>query len=211
MANPNGWFISVKKATVSRPASRPISTIAVANSFASSNVFMKAPAPNLTSKTIASAPAAIFLLIIEEAIKGIDSTVPVTSRRAYKYLSAGAKFPVWPIIANLISLTCWINWSISISIFIPEIDSSLSSVPPVWPKPRPLIFATGTPIDATRGPKIKDVLSPTPPVECLSTLTPSIADKSTTSPLLTIAWVNAKRSAFVISLKTIAINKADIW
>ena len=31
---------------------------------------------------------------IEEAIKGIDSTVPVTSRRAYKYLSAGAKFPV---------------------------------------------------------------------------------------------------------------------
>ena len=41
-----------------------------------------APAPVFTSKTIALAPAAIFLLIIELAIKGIDSTVPVTSRKA---------------------------------------------------------------------------------------------------------------------------------
>ena len=93
---------------------------------------------------------------------------------------------------------------------MPEIDSNLSSVPPVCPNPRPLIFATGTPIEATRGPKIREVLSPTPPVECLSTLMPSIADKSTTSPLLTIACVKAKRSVGVIPLKTTAIKKADI-
>ncbi len=90
-------------------------------------------------------------------------------------------------------------------------DSNLSSVPPVWPNPLPLILATGTPIEATNGPKIKEVLSPTPPVECLSTLIPSMADKSTTSPLPTIACVRAKRSAGVIPLKTTAIKKADIW
>ena len=32
--------------------------------------------------------------IIDEAIKGIDSVVPLTSRRAYIFLSAGTKFPV---------------------------------------------------------------------------------------------------------------------
>ena len=33
----------------------------------------------------------------------------------------------------------------------PGIDSSLSSVPPVWPSPRPLIFPNGTPQAATIG------------------------------------------------------------
>ena len=51
----------------------------------------------------------------------------------------------------------------------PGIDSSLSSVPPVCPSPRPLIFPTGTPQAATIGPTAIEVLSPTPPVECLST------------------------------------------
>ena len=69
------------------------------------------------------------------------------------------------------------------------IDSSLSRVPPVWPKPRPDIFANFTPALATRGPKTKEVLSPTPPVECLSTLTPLIMDKSTIFPELSIASV----------------------
>ena len=50
--------------------------------------------------------------------------------------------------------------------------SNLSVVPPVWPKPRPLILATGTPQAATRGASTRVVVSPTPPVECLSTLTP---------------------------------------
>ena len=45
-------------------------------------VFMKAPVPTLTSRTSAPVPSAIFLDMIEEAISGIASTVPVTSRRA---------------------------------------------------------------------------------------------------------------------------------
>jgi hypothetical protein len=52
------------------------------------------------------------------------------------------------------------------------IVSSLSTVPPVWPRPRPLIIGTGTPSAATSGASTIDTLSPTPPVECLSTLTP---------------------------------------
>ena len=69
-------------------------TIASAKRFASSSVFINAPAPVFTSRTIASAPAAIFLLIIELAISGIEFTVAVTSRSAYNFLSAGVKFPL---------------------------------------------------------------------------------------------------------------------
>ena len=42
---------------------------------------MNAPSPTLTSSTIASAPAAIFFDMIEDAISGRMSTVAVTSRR----------------------------------------------------------------------------------------------------------------------------------
>src|SRR5436309_5066610 len=51
----------------------------------------------------------------------------------------------------------------------PGIASSLSSVPPVWPRPRPLIIGTVRPPAATMGARIREVLSPMPPVECLST------------------------------------------
>ncbi len=53
-----------------------------ASSRASSMFFMKAPEPTLTSRISAPVPSAIFLLMIELAINGIASTVPVTSRRA---------------------------------------------------------------------------------------------------------------------------------
>ena len=43
---------------------------------------MKAPEPTLTSSTSAPVPSAIFLLMIDAAIIGMDSTVPVTSRSA---------------------------------------------------------------------------------------------------------------------------------
>ena len=66
----------------------------LASFFASSLVFMNAPLPNLTSSKIQSLPEASFLDITEDAIKGIDSTVPVTSRKAYNFLSAGTKVPV---------------------------------------------------------------------------------------------------------------------
>ena len=47
-------------------------------------------------------------------------------------------------------------------------------MPPVWPRPRPDIIGTGTPHAAASGASTSDVLSPTPPVLCLSTLTPGI-------------------------------------
>lgn len=44
--------------------------------------FMNAPEPTFTSSTRVPVPSAIFLLMIEEAISGMASTVAVTSRRA---------------------------------------------------------------------------------------------------------------------------------
>ena len=62
-------------------------------------------------------------------------------------------------------------------------------VPPVCPRPRPLILATGTPSEATSGATTSVVLSPTPPVECLSTLMPLIGERSSISPEFAIAIV----------------------
>ena len=92
----------------------------------------------------------------------------------------------------------------------PGIDSSLSIVPPVCPNPLPDIFANLAPQLATIGPRTIETLSPTPPVECLSTLTPLIEDKSTLSPEFNIASVRAKVSLSFIPLKMIAMSKAEI-
>ena len=102
------------------------------------------------------------------AMSGIDSTVAVTSRRAYSRLSAGAISGVCPSIAQP-SRSTWAraSWSERL-VRKPGIDSSLSSVPPVWPSPRPDIIGTATPQLATIGASSRDTLSPTPPVECLS-------------------------------------------
>ncbi len=93
----------------------------------------------------------------------------------------------------------------------PGTDSSLSSVPPVCARPRPLSLGTGTPQAAARGPAIRVTLSPTPPVECLSTLKPGMAERSSTSPLATIACVRANVSACVIPRVTTAISQAATW
>ncbi|MNG75879.1 hypothetical protein D3C79_343920 [compost metagenome] len=196
---------------VLRPTWLPMRTIAVASSTASSVVFINAPAPVFTSSTIASAPAAIFLLMIEPAISGIEFTVPVTSRSAYSFLSAGVRLPVWPITATLSRFTSSINCLLDISTWKPATASSLSIVPPVCPRPRPDIFATGISSAATSGASTSVVVSPTPPVECLSTLTPSIAERSITSPELTIDMVRSARSRSFISWKKIAIASALAW
>ena len=52
----------------------------------------------------------------------------------------------------------------------PGIDSSLSRVPPVCPSPRPDSCGTAAPHAATSGVSGSVILSPTPPVECLSTV-----------------------------------------
>lgn len=74
--------MSVSSATVRTPWSVPRPTIVAASSRASSRDFMKAPEPTLTSSTSDPVPSAIFLDMMDEAISGIDSTVPVTSRSA---------------------------------------------------------------------------------------------------------------------------------
>ena len=77
---------------------------------ASSRAAMNAPEPVLTSSTSASRPSASFLERIEATISGIDSTVPVASRTAYRRRSAGARSAVWPTIAQPASRTTrWIT------------------------------------------------------------------------------------------------------
>jgi hypothetical protein len=98
----------------------------------------------------------------------------------------------------------------SSSVLKPGIAASLSTVPPVCPSPLPDILATVTPQAATMGTTISVVLSPTPPVECLSTFMPGKGDKSTISPERAIARVNATVSASVMPLKYTAIKKAEI-
>jgi hypothetical protein len=100
-----------------------------------------------------------------------------------------------------IVLTFFINVSTGISVENPEKLSSLSIVPPVCPRPLPLIFATGIPQEATSGTSASDVLSPTPPVECLSTLIPWIAERSSRSPLSAMASVRFKVSCSFIPRK----------
>lgn len=137
---------------------------------------------NVMSIMYAEEQAASFLLIMETAISGILSTVAVTSRSAYSFLSAGARLPDCPITLTPVLFTTSKNSSLVRVVRSPGIDSSLSTVPPVCPRPRPDIFATFAPHAATIGAMISVVLSPTPPVECLSTLVPSIPERSTISP-----------------------------
>ena len=101
---PSGIDIFVRRQITFILFDEPISIINLANFLASSRFFIKAPLPTLISNTSFLAPRAIFLLIIEEAIRGIDSTVAVTSLRAYIFLSATAISFVWLVIATLIVL-----------------------------------------------------------------------------------------------------------
>ena len=84
-------------------------------------------------------------------------------------------------------------------------------VPPVNPSPRPLILATGTPQAATRGATTKVVLSPTPPVLCLSTFTPGMEDRSTISPDWAIHQVSWAVSVGSIPRYQMAMSSAAAW
>src|SRR5690606_17812523 len=67
------------------------------------------------------------------------------------------------------------------------------------------------PMAARIGASISETLSPTPPVECLSTTGPSRNDQSRTSPESRMARVSATRSSRLMSLKYTAIAKAAAW
>ncbi|CRZ96941.1 Uncharacterised protein [Vibrio cholerae] len=73
---------------------------------------MKAPEPTFTSITSDSRPAASFLERIEAVISEMLSTVAVISRVAYTRLSAGARSPVWPMIATPACLVTLPNTSL---------------------------------------------------------------------------------------------------
>jgi hypothetical protein len=79
--------------------------------------------------------------------------------------------------------------------------SSLSSVPPVWPSPRPDIMGTATPHEATSGASTIETLSPTPPVECLSIRGTVRWLRSSIRPLSSIAEVSASISPSSIPRK----------
>ena len=192
------------------PMRSPVATIILARCSASSVRFINAPEPVLTSSTNASIPSASFLLMMLAQISGGLSTVPVTSRNAYILLSAGTISAVCPTMAHPQAPRTLINSAGERLTLNPGMDSSLSSVPPVWPSPRPLIIGTDNPPAATTGARISDVLSPTPPVECLSTFAPGTALKSITWPDFNIASVKAAVSASVIPRSKTAIIHADI-
>ena len=91
--------------------------------------------------------------------------------------------------------------------------SSLSSVPPVCPSPRPEIIGTCAPQAATMGASIRLTLSPTPPLECLSSTGPcrSAASQRSTSPESRMAQVRATRSAMSMPRQQMAMAKAATW
>ncbi len=162
---------------------------------------MNAPEPVFTSSTRASIPSASFLLMMEAQIRNGLSTVPVTSRNAYSLRSAGAISAVWPIMEHPQVSSTWRNRATGRLTLKPGIASSLSSVPPVWPRPRPLIMGTMRPPAAATGARTRDVLSPTPPVECLSTLRFGMSEKSRTSPERSMVSVRNADSGGVMPLQ----------
>ena len=70
-------------------------------------------------------------------------------------------------------------------------ESSLSSVPPVMPRPRPEIIGTRKPRHASSGASGRETLSPMPPVECLSTSGRGSRGNRSTSPESRMASVSA--------------------
>ncbi len=209
-ARPSGLPIQVTYATVATPAARPSPTMVRASSTDCPRSRMKAPEPVFTSSTSAGVPSAIFLLMIEDAISGIDSTVPVTSRSAYSFLSAGARPGPGEQITAPTSSSSRSRSAGARSARQPGIASSLSRVPPVWPNPRPDNCGTAAPQAATIGASGSVIMSPTPPVECLSTTGRRSAAKSIRSPVAIIAAVQVLSSAASRPRKTIAMASAAI-
>ena len=157
------------------------------------------------------APAANFLDMMLLAIRGKLGTVAVTSRSAYSLPSAGARSADCPVITMPISANWRTKAAASRSTRMPGNDSSLSMVPPVKPRPRPLILPTGTPHAATRGMTTNDVLSPTPPVECLSATGLPMDDRFSCSPLAAMTSVSVAISSGSIPRQQTAISQAASW
>ena len=70
------------------------------------------------------------------------------------------------------------------------------------------IIGTSSPHSATTGARTSDVLSPTPPVLCLSTLVPGRSLRSMRTPDPAIARVSAAVSSGVMPRRTMAMSSA---
>ena len=92
--------MSVMSATVGKPAARATLTRLRASSRACFRLGVKAPLPHFTSSTKCCKPAASFLDKMLAVMSGTDGTVPVTSRMAYRRLSAGARLALAPTMAQ---------------------------------------------------------------------------------------------------------------
>ena len=83
----------------------------------------------------------------------------------------------------------------------------------MWPRPRPLSCGTAAPQAATSGASGSVILSPTPPVECLSVVARPPTDsggKDIRMPEAIIASVQREISRRSMPLSRIAIASADI-
>ena len=89
--------------------------------------------------------------------------------------------------------------------------SSLSRVPPVCPSARPTSMGAPTPQAATSGARQIEILSPTPPVECLSTLGPGTSASDSRSPESIIARVQPAAPPAACPGNRIAISRAATW
>src|SRR5882724_331727 len=99
----------------------------------------------------------------------------------------------------------------SSSRLIPGMLSSLSAVPPVWPRARPTSMTMGRPQLARRGPRVSESLSPTPPVECLSQSWGTSAARFQRSPEPSMARVSAWVSSPSRPRMAAAMRKAASW
>ena len=158
---------------------------------------MKAPEPTFTSITSASSPAASFLERIEATISGSDSTVPVASRIAYRRRSAGASCAGLaddraagarrPRAGSARGRGCCRSRGSS---------RACRACRRCGRARGPEIIGTAPPQAATIGASSRLTLSPTPPVECLSSAGPgrSTSDQSSTSPECVLWWVKRDRA-----------------
>ncbi len=199
-------FESSARVSMSWP--RPSRTIRPASSREASASGSSEPSPTLTSSSSRDAPAATFFDMMLAAISGMLETVAVASRSAYRRPSAGASSGVWPDTATPTCSTCRRMPASDSDTRMPGIASSLSSVPPVCPSPRPLILATSTPQAASSGASTSVVESPTPPVECLSA---TGHGHDTRCPDATIASSNPRVSSSLMPRSTTAIRNAESW
>src|SRR5450759_4619604 len=125
--------------------------------------------------------------------------------------SAGTMRSLWLTTATPMRSSCRTNSPCGSCTRKPGIDSSLSTVPPVCPSPRPDILPKTAPLVAACGASTSVTLSPTPPLECLSSTGRRTTRRSSVLPLSTMARASSTVSASLKPLSTIAMSNALAW